>query len=598
MPPINPVEYEGKAAQVIDRYRRLERDKQPWYNTYQLIGEYVMTRKQNFTETHTQGEILTDQLSDSTAGKANHLMASSLIGALFPNGAKTFQILPPDGRDYEDLLSNDDCKKYYEYTSRQVARVLDNPKGGFVVGLESYFLDQGAFGLSGITVSQDDDDPDTPILFTAEDCKGILISEGKNGFIDTVYIRRELTVRQLVLTYGLDRVSSQVREKYNRAQFEEKVKIICALEPRLGDDRRSIGNKGFPIASLHVELETKKVLRESGFHEMPTMITRFWKAAGEVYGRSPAMEAMPDILEVNAMRDAADIAIEKSLDPPLAMFHDGTAGGGTVDTSAGAFNIFQISGKMGALNQRFIEPIVTVGEMNSTYKRISELKEDIFNAFFADRLTDLNSNQRMTAEEVRIRNEMRGQSLNTIYARQIAELFTPLIERVFNILFDIGWLGVIEGSIEHQIAMQKGQNPYIIPDQIAQLMVSGQNVFRIKFISPAARTMQAEEVQGMEATVFTAIKIAAESGDTSILDNIDFDIFIRRYNDLKGGASDIIRSLDDVSKIRADRAQNQAQMQQMQAQQIGAEIEKDTAQARKSNTQAGIPIQALVGGAA
>jgi predicted nuclease with TOPRIM domain len=63
---------------VLDRLEKLKRDKQNWLETYQRVGEYVRTLKQDFNGVRPQGEILTTQVFDDTAPNAAHLTASSL----------------------------------------------------------------------------------------------------------------------------------------------------------------------------------------------------------------------------------------------------------------------------------------------------------------------------------------------------------------------------------------------------------------------------------------------------------------------------------------------------------------------------------------
>lgn len=583
---------ESLARQVIDRYKQLKSEKDPWSHLYELVYEYVLGRSYN-SSSDNPGAFLADQISDSTAPKALHMMASSLIGMLFPNAAKSIRLVPSPNVATA-IAQKGHVKKWYETATNRVNEAFDNPKAGFLINLESYFKDIGSVGISAISAIKGED-ISVPVVFKAESCRSIVVDENKHGFIDTVFVEEEMTVRKLVLEYGLDNISAKYREAFNNCRYEDKVKVLRGVFPRMAYGKRPAGNAGMPIASIHIEMDTEKILRNSGFHEMPIFASRFYKIVGEKYGRSPAMECLSDIMEANAMRDASIVAVEKQLDPPLAVFQDGAAGGGDFDTSPGAINVYQISGRMGGTNQRFIEPIYTIGELQSTYKRITELAEIIYNAFFIDRLMDLNNETRMTAYETQVRTEFRGQSLNTVFARQIAELFTPLIERVFNICFEWGLLGVAAGSPEEEALIQQGETDILyIPDEIAQIALSGGEIFKIQFISPAARIMRQEEVKAIERYVSFAINTAVTAGDLSILDNIDFDIVMHEYQDLIGASSKIMRAKDAVEQIRANRSAAEQQQMQVQVEQLRAEMEKDLAQARKNNTAAGIPIQLQV----
>lgn len=564
------------ASQYLARNKEMRRTYQMWAPLYQLLGEYVRTRKQHFTSVGVEGEFLNEQVFDGTAGAASHLATSSMIGALWPNGSKSIKVEPPRILR-KDALQTDEIKDWYEFVTETITDVMDHPEAGLLTSLEEYMNDNIVFGLSGIGVFEKDDD-EVPFVFRAIDAKQACIDENQDGVVDTVYTERVMTVRQVVMMYGLENVSTAVRKQFNERRYDEKIKILHAIEPRLERDLESAAAKDMPVASVHIEVETKKILKNSGYTEMAVFIVRFWKAMGEMRGRSPAMEALPDILEINAIREAVPIAIEKQLDPPLKVMDDGALGGGVIDTSAGAMNVFSISGRIGNATYTPVEPIYTVGELQSAYTRIAELTEAINNHFFKDRLMDFNNEQRMTLGEAHLRNGLREQSLGTIYARQLKELFSPLIQRVFNGLLRRGYFGVVRGSRQEETITQLGGTPRYIPDSVAQLMRLGRDVYTIKFINPAARIMQSEELLGLQR--LTEYTIGVAQAQPEALDNINIDSLIHKVKSLTGASEEVMNSMDTVAKIREARAQQQQQMAQMAAQREGSEIARNLAQAQ------------------
>jgi hypothetical protein len=575
-----------RVDQILNRHKKLKAVKAPWLPMYQTIGEYVFSRKQNFTNTNTPGKFLTGKIFDSTAASANHLMASTLIGALYPNGAKTFQILPPT-RMPKEQAEKPHIKQFFERISRRMAEALDHPRAGLIPALEEYMLDQGSFGISGIMVERTGD-PAMPVRFTAVDAKKICIEEGADGFVNTVYIETEMTVAQLVEKFSEEELSQQAQEMYkDENRCHDKIKVLHAIEPRPAReiDPNGEGVLNAPVRSLFIETEHEHEIRESGFEEMPVFITRFWKAMGEIYGRSPAMEGISDIMEINTMREASIVATEKLLDPPLVLKHDGSLGGGVLDTSAGAVNVQYVSGRIGDTG-KIVEQIITIGELNSTFKRIDELREIIFNLFFIDRLLDLNNETRMTYGEAQIRNELRGQSLGTIYARQISELFNPVIERVFNIMYNDGLLGVEEDSDLFFQLQDMGITPEVIPAEIVDLINSGEDAYRVHFISPAARIMRAEELAGIMRATDYALQTAG-MGVPDILDNIDWDVVMRKVIEYTGASAEILKDGDTIAQMREARAQQQQAMAQLEAGKVQAETAKAGAQAAQAAAKAG-----------
>lgn len=559
---------------VLERHKKLKAAKEPWINLYYKVGQLVMTRKSNFNGEKTDGRFLTGKIFESAPAMANHQMAASLVGALWANSEKSFQIGPPKHMPEEQVTQED--KEWLENVTKKMAAIMGNAKAGFLLALDEYMLDQGAFGISGIAVLENENEVEArtvPIKFKAVDAKGICIDEGASGFVDTVYIENTYTVRQMIEMFGFS-CSNSVKEKFKAKSYDDPVKVLHAIEPRSVDEQRQYqGNLGMPIKSCYIEIDTRHSLRESGYEEMPVFVTRFWKASGEIYGRSPAIECMPDIIEANALRQSAIVATEKMLSPPLLISDEVN---GVVNTRAGGFTYKRASARL--QNQGpAVEPLFTVGDMSTTFKRIAELKEIIYNCFFIDRLLDLNNETRMTLGEAQIRNDLRGQSLGSIYARQIAELFTPLIERVFNILLQKGFLGVPRGGVAEYEMMMQGIQPTYIPDKFIKFMLDGEDVYSINFISPAARIMQNEELVGI-MRLFDFI-INASQVDPTAIDNIDIDKAVRRVAELVGAPMGIMRAPDQMAKIRQARQMAQQQMQDMAMQAQQAQTAKDASQA-------------------
>lgn len=564
-----------RTRRILDRYKEMKREKDLWNHLYQLMGEYIMTRKQHFTTEGTPGEIQNDNIFDDTAINANHLMASSLIGAMWPNGAKSFQIGMPLGMEEELGEETEEVKRYYQFVTRQMAEYMDNPKSGFNTALEEYMLDQGAFGISGVQMIEQED-PEVPVAYRAVDAKNLCIDEGANGFVNTVYVERCYTIRQLVEEYGFDNISKQWQKKYLEGDCKTKVKVLQAIEPRIEYDPYGFGVQNMPFASIHIDIKTEKIMRESGFIELPVSVTRFWKAMGEKYGRSPGMNALASILEANALGEAYILATEKTLDPALLVMDDGTMGSGKINTSPGGVNVVSVSGRITG-SVKPIEPLFLVGSLEWTAARRTELAEIIKNHFFQDRLMDLNNEKTMTLGEANIRNRLRGQTLNTVFARQMSENFTPTLESTFNSLLRRGYLGVIKGSQEEAMLLGKGVIPKYIPDAVVERIRNNQNVYKIIYISPATRIMQAEELEGIEYTTTFAANTAGVRPD--ILDNLDTDWLIRRIQELSGAPRESVVSMETVRKIRDARQQmEQAAMEAEQARQT-SETARNAAQA-------------------
>ena len=557
---------------ILNYQKRLEPEKQLLNPLYQTIGEFVRLRKQNFTVDYAPGSFLTArEIFDATGVNALSTMSAALLGNMWPNGAKTIRIIKPDSLEATSAITT-----YFKTISQRVTNAMDHPKARLSLALDEFENDLGAFGTCGVAV-YDNDSKDAPLAYKVWDVKTMLVDEDKNGVVDTIFNTFKLSVRQVIDEYGYKRCSKKTQKLFDDAKFDTPVKVLHAIIPRAFAEQKKGGksNKGMPIGSYHIEVENKHLLKESGYKQAPVVVGRFYKVPGEKYGRSPAMQALPDIVELNAVRESKMLATEKMLDPPLIVLDDGSLGGGEVDTSAGALNVFNISGRVS--NTKPVDTLFTVGEMQSTEKHIELLVQNITQAFYIDRLLDLNNDTRMTLGEAQIRNRIRGDSLTSIFDRRELEVLTPLTDISVKILLDKGLLGYPEGSKEGAQLELQGQTVLKIPPEVQQLINEGREWYKIQYISPAKRMQQAEEMQGIMTTMQIANEVAQI--DPTVLDWIDRDVLLRRATELSGGPDELIQNSTDVNKIRQARAEQQKAAADLEMKKAQSEIARNTAQA-------------------
>ncbi len=405
--------------------------------------------------------------------------------------------------------------------------------------------------------------------------KYFLIDEDKDGFVDTVFIDKEWTARQIVDEYGYDKVSQKVKDAYDKYDTEAKFKIVQLIEPRRNAPLQPKRNKDYPFASFHFEFDTEKILRDSGYLNSPIIITRFLKALGEKQGRSAAMFAMPAIMRLNVVWELLMRAGVKKLDPPKYLLDNGTLGNDVLDTSPGATNIFSLYG-MGEKSPVGI--LFDVGQLQDIYPIAEQLVKDISQAFYIDRLMDLNNETRMTLGEATIRDRMRGEGLNSVFKRQETEFFSRFVSTSFNMLLEEGLLGVVRGSESEKKIIRAGLVPLYIPGDIVKAMQRGQKAYTIKYISPASRIMRTEELQGVIQAL--DITLGAAPAFPEMADNYDPDKLVKKLNELSGVDEEILRDTETIKAIREMRAQMQKEMQQVEQAQIGADIGMKLSQAQ------------------
>lgn len=568
---------QSRIDRYLSRYRDLEIEKQPWLTHYQALSEIFHTRKADFTHVSSPGEFLQDNVFDNLGQFAAHQMASVFSSMLWPDSARTFNIRP-----VRRLRDQPGVEAYFRYVTEEIHEAMDQARAGLQLALMEHFLDQGVFGTSGIAVFEGpEDDVSLPVVYEAWDVKAMCISQNAQGFVDTIYFKVNKTVRQVYEEYGKeDVVSTHVTEKYQAGKFEDKIEVLKILEPKSIEQGKE-GLAAMAVRSVHIDVTNKILMRESGFEEMPVFVVRMFKKADEVYGRSPAMIALPDAISLNGLAEGVLVATEKQLDPPLALLDDGRLGGAVVDTSAGALSILNVSGRLGG--EKPIFPLFTVGEMQSAEKLEERLQAKIMQAFFLDRLLDLNNKTIMTAYETSVRNRLRGESTGSVFSRQEKEALVPLIERTFNIMWRRGHFGVVDkgpGAKQRAEWKELTGKDIIVPEIIVKAIEAGLDIYEIEFISPAKRFMQAEKLQGIFSAVDAVLALAPVF--PTIPDRIDPDLLLEDIYTLAGTPKHNLRTMDDTQKWRAAQAERQNAAAALTAGKDLAQIQRDSAQARAS----------------
>lgn len=552
-------------------FDELRQERRTWDSMYQILGKYISLIKQNFETTQTPGEFLLEDVFDATGMFAAHNAASALLGMLWPGTAKqTIEISPPSG-----MALDDDLLGFYNRMTTRSVSAMDDPKANLSLLLDEYMLDQMIIGTSGVGVERG---YRSKLLYRPYGVKELYIEEGKDGSVSSIYLLYEWRVRRVISEYGEDKVSQKVREKHKNGKSGEKVKILIAIKPRK-EFKAQAGALAMPYASLHIEYDTHHVLKESGFDEMPIMVGRFRKLNYERYGRSPASMALPDIREANALRESLIVATEKILNMPKGVLNDGIFGGTTIDMSAGAVNVFQSSG-----NVSNMPPIFDIGSPPNlpwAEQRLVKLEENIAQHFNVDRLLDFNNSQEMTFGEAQIRNQIRNQSLSSLFSRQISEVLTPLVERSIALLFRDGEFGVIRGSDEEKELLDAGATQIeYIPNALVERLEKGEDIYNIVYKTQAANASRAEEYLG----IVDIMNFVMNAGniDPSIADRVNMHEAIKHIVNIRGVPYGVLRSDEEVTAINQGKQEQQAVQEGMLLAREGAAAAKDLAVAQNA----------------
>lgn len=352
--------------------------------------------------------------------------------------------------------------------------------------------------------------------------------------VDTVYRVHHLTVAQVVTEYGLDNVSEKTRKLFEDKKFDEKVKVVHAIEPRdIYDPQAKLG-RNMRFSSCHIEFDSGQLLREGGYQEFPVMVPRWSRLPNSAYATGPMSDALPDVRTLNEMVKWDLMGSETVLAPPMIAEDDGVLNPRNIKMGPRKIIV--------ANSVDSIKPLLTGAQPDIAEVKIARLQAKIRKTLMADQLPPLEG-QTKTAYEWSVRVQMLRQMMGPMFGRFQSEFLQPLVERCFG----IAWRANIRSGFQLM-----GRPPE---------SMLGRN-FTVRYLSPLARAQREEELASMDRFEADLGMTATATGDTSILDVYDWEEAKRTKGRMLGVDQKLIRDARQLKVIRDQRAQAQQQATQ------------------------------------
>ena len=526
---------------IRKRLDKLEADRGTWESHWQEILDYVMPRKAEITFLRSRGEKRTEVLFDSTAITANNLLAASLQGTLTSPSLPWFSLKLRN----EEINKVRDVQIWLEDTARRMYAVFN--ESNFNTEVHEMYLDLCSVGTSAIFVEEANEGfLQGGLHFNTLHIAEYFIQENSTGRVDTLYRKYKMTARQAVQEFGEDNVGTKIKEAL-KAKPDTQFNFIHAVEPT-ADYERATGKAKtkLPFHSCHVCFEDKMVVRTGGYNEFPYLVPRWSKATGEIFGRSPSYNALPDIKTLNKAVEIGLKAWAKAIDPPLLVTDDGVIG--RVRMTPAGITVVR--------SDTAIKPLQIGSNWQITDLKENQLRTAIRQAYYSDQL-QLQEGPQMTATEVQVRYELMQRLLGPTLGRFQTEFLNPLIERVFGIMM---------------------RADALMPRPEA---MSGMNM-DIEYVGPLARSQRMEEAIAVERLYQLAMQVVQV--DPTVMDVINHEQAIRMRATLLGVPKTVLRGEDEVAEIREQRAaaQQQAQEQAMAQQQAETALSQGKAMTEMS----------------
>ena len=302
---------------LLGRLKRLQAGRGVWESHWQELAEFMLPRRAGFSREQAPGAKRTERQYDGAPMQAARGLAASLDGMLKPRTATWFSLRAAD----PDLNRRAEVRRWLEDAERRLRNALYDPRARFLQRSGEVDLDLVVFGTGVLYVGEKVGE--RRLLFRAHHLRGVYLAEDADGEIDTVFRVFRLTARQAAQAFGADAIGEKTREALRDGNPEAEFDFLHAVYPRHGRDPRRTGATALPWASVFVDIASERLISEGGFADMPYVTPRWDTAPDEVYGRSPAMLALPDVATLNQIGKTLLRAGHKAVDPPLLAPDDG-----------------------------------------------------------------------------------------------------------------------------------------------------------------------------------------------------------------------------------------------------------------------------------
>lgn len=537
----------------------MDTERSSFISHWRELSEYIdPVRGRFFISDRNKGERRNNKIINSRGGQALRTYQSGMFTGIMSPARPWFKLETLD----QDIMSSEPAKVWlYQVEERMRAILMDSN----LYSMAPVAL--GEHGLFGTAAMSQLDDFDSVTRFYTHTAGSYMIAQNDRHVVDTFVLERERTVAQLVSEYGLDKVSSHVRNKFEKNQGQTWIPVTqyIAPNPKYNPDDETVSEMEFRSVCFETSTSDDVYLSESGFEEFPVHVARYGLTAEDVYStNSPGMIALGDIKSLQMMERRKAQGIDKMVNPPLK----GPPSLRDVPVSSlpGGLTVYDGDGSREGLSTVYqVEP-----RINEMRQEISSVEARINEAYFVDLFLAISSMQGVQPRnqlELSQRNEERLLMLGPSLERLQQDFLSKIVERLFN-----------------QVMRANIMPP--APEELSGTTLN------IRFVSAIAQAQRSHEVGTMERSVGFAGSLA--QFDPTVLDKLDTDSAFERYVQLIGGNPGILVPDDQVSAMRQERAEAQKQAQAAAQAQQKASALSSTAKAGKTVIEADGIAQAIV----
>lgn len=539
--------HETTPQYVRRRWSSLRDGRRQWLGVWREIQAYYVPDMGVLDDgsTVSDGRRRDKLIRNSTATRALRTLAAGLYSGMSSPSQPwlEFQVTS------EELRYRPDVVQWLSDVRRNMLEVFAS--GNVYRSLHMVFEEMSAFGIGTAVMMPD---PDKVVRLHVLTAGTYAVGIDDNGDVDTLYRRSDMTIEQMVNRFGLEKCSRAVQNLYRQRQYDERRPVIHAIEPRKSGERRGRpGALGMPWQEVYLEegsQEGDAPLFESGYRMFNVLAPRWIVAGDNVYGTSPARDALGDVKQLQLQELRYAQAVDYQTKPPL----QGPAGL-KANNSALLPGGYAYLGPLDGGSQGIREIFQAKLNLDHLTRNIEKVEARIKSTFYEDLFrvaTDLDKSG-VTARQIVELHAEKLMQLGPVLERVQNELLQPLVAYTFSEMQRTGRL----------------------PEPPSALQGQGVNVEFVSILAQAQKQAGAGAIDRFIGTVGSIAPVMP-----AVIDKLAGDEIVDEYARILSISPRLVRSGEELEELRVRKAQaEQAQMQVAQEQQQ-ADIDKTRAQAQ------------------
>lgn len=530
-----------KTQDITNRVKKLESMRTIVQDTWDEIERYIAPyRGRFFKDERSENSIEWRRpwIYDSTAVMASQSLAANIHSSLTSPKIKWFDLRFRNAKLNED----NDAIEWLDTVGDLMYRALSD--SNFTVQAGETYQDLVDFGTSVIVEEAESEDDWRGVNFTSIPLKEAFFEQDYKGDIENFYRRIELTPIQIIDKFGESTPQSIVDESNDPQKAERKHRVIFCIYRRRNVDPNKV-NLYSPLAPLArpfghkwcLEVTGEQLGEEGGYYEMPAYVPRWRKTSSSMWGNSPGMVALSDVITLNKLVELHIASMEKVVDPATITTERGLIG--DLDLNPGGLTVVR--------SMDDLKPFESSARFDVSYQEIMRYRDQIREYFMIDQLMlPPMEGTPATATEIAARISQLERLIGPTLGRLQKDFLDPCITRTFNIM------------------MRAGQFPPP-PASVSQTR-SGLDV---EYVGALARSQQQDQVDSINRWLIQLTEIAQVNPD--VLDIPDWVKLLKGSAHMLGVPAKFIRPDAEIKRMKEQRqamqqAAAEAEIQNQQAQ--------------------------------